>query len=813
MTEYNRTQIEVKWQEYWDKNETNKVDLKNSKNPYYTHAMFPYPSGDKLHLGHWFNYAPADTFARFKSLQGYDVFSPMGFDSFGLPAENYAIKTGVHPTESIKENVDTMITQLKRIGCMYDWSKSVTTSTPEYYKWTQFVFLKMFENGLAYNKEAMVNWDPIDQTVLANEQVLADGTAERSGAKVIQKPLKQWFWKITNYSQRLLDGLNDLDWPNTTKLMQENWIGRSEGADVKFKVVGTDLDVEVYTTRIDTIFSGTFVILAPEHPFINKLKEKISNYDEVLKYVEDAESKAEIDRTAETNKTGVELKGLEVVNPATNEKMPIWVSDFVLGHYGSGAVFADAHDKRDFEMAKEYNIPLKVSILPKKVNKELEEDIKSFNVCYSEKGILFNSEQFDGLTSEEAMPKIISWLEEKELAKSKVQYRLRDWLVSRQRYWGAPIPIAYDPEGNPHAIPEKYLPWKLPTDVEFKPQGTSPLAQSAELKKRVTDIFGEGWTPEYDTMDTFVCSSFYTLRYLADGLEDKLIDSEIEKKWLPVDLYIGGPEHACMHLIYSRFVQMVLNDIGLVSNAEPYKKLIHQGIITKDGAKMSKSKGNAVSPDPFVEQYGSDIFRMYLMFAGPYTKGGDFNDSGIKGIDRFAAKIHTFFSTKGNITETENKEILALLHSTIKKVGSDLESLSFNTAISALMVLINKIAELKTISKEQANSFAIMLAPFAPHLSEEIWEMLGHSESIFKATWPKYEESYLKQDSVTLAIQVNGKKRALLEVEVETEESVLKENVVEALSKTAFTASLEDKFIIVYQKGTKTPKLINVIVK
>lgn len=763
---YDAQAIEAKWQKIWKKKKTFAVDLTKAKDPYYCLVMFPYPSGARLHVGHWFQYSIPDSYSRFLRMRGKDVFHPMGFDAFGLPAENYAIKTGIAPAQSTQENVDNMIVQFEKMGVTYDWDKTLNTTDPTYYRWTQWLFLQMFSHKLAERRLANVNWCPKDQTVLAREQC-QDGLCERCGTPVIQKPLTQWFWKTTQYAQKLLDGLDDLDWPEKTKLMQRNWIGRSEGTEVHFAVEGSEEVLKIFTTRVDTLFGCTFVVLAPEHPLVEKITPK-AHWGSVEAYKKQVQSKTELQRTdLNKDKTGV-ATGAFAINPANGQKVPIWIADFVLAHYGTGAVFADAHDERDFVFAKKYDIPLKPTLIPK--DKKDEHAVRALEICFSGDGVLFDSGEFSGLHSGEARKKITAWLEDKEQGRSVVQYRLKDWLLSRQRYWGAPIPIVYDPEGNPHPVPEKHLPWLLPTDVEFKPTGESPLKQSKELNARTEKIFGKGWTPEYDTMDTFVCSSFYYLRYLMEGDPKKFVDPTLEKKWMPVSMYIGGPEHACMHLIYARFVMMALKDFGFVGHDEPFQRLVHQGLITSQGAKMSKSKGNVVSPDSFVERHGSDVFRMYLMFMGPFTDGGDWSDTGIKGIDRYVDRVYRILTesfskgkSKSTKVEQDDAEVLRILHVTIKRVTESIEKMAFNTAISALMELLN-LLEKNPFSIDVARMYAVLLSPLAPHLGEELWEQLGGKGSVIEQSWPTFDPALLKTDTMKIVVQVNGKLRGDIEV-------------------------------------------------
>jgi leucyl-tRNA synthetase len=767
MAKYNPIESERKWQKKWEESGLYTCDLNDESKPkFYNLVMFPYPSGDKLHIGHWYNFAPADSFGRYMRMKGYNVFEPMGFDAFGLPAENYAIKTGVHPSKSIKMNVETMIKQLKRIGTMYDWSKTVNTSSPEYYKWTQWVFLQLFKKGLAYQREASVNWDPVDQTVLANEQVLPDGTAERSGAVVEQKLLKQWFFKITAYAQRLLDGLESLDWPSKTKNMQQNWIGRSEGAHIVFQaedVPDDEGEITVFTTRPDTLFGATYMVFAPEHPLVAKITSD-KQRPAVEKYIKEVGTKSELQRTdLEKDKTGV-FTGGYAINPVNGDKIPVWIADYVLMSYGTGAIMAvPGHDERDYEFARKYEIPIK-------------QVVKGGDIAegaFTEEGEAMNSGFLDGLKTPKAKKAMIKWLEEENLGTGVVQYRLRDWLLSRQRYWGAPIPIVYDPSGNPHPVPDEHLPWLLPEDVEFKPTGTSPLGQSAELVERTEAIFGKGWKPEIDTMDTFVCSSFYYLRYLMAGSaegEERFINLDREKKWMPVDMYIGGPEHACMHLIYARFINMALKDCGFAVHDEPFRRLVHQGLITKDGAKMSKSKGNVVSPDEFICEYGSDVFRMYLMFMGPFEDGGDWNDKGITGVARFVDRFYNLLCSESTVSDESAAS--RNVHSTIKKVGADIERMNFNTAISALMEFVNTGMKVG-IAEIDKESIVKLIAPLAPHLAEEIWSVLGFKDSIFNSGWPEYDENLLVADTIRIVVQINGKVRGNVDVPVDADEQAV----------------------------------------
>ena len=759
MASYDASKIESKWREKWAESKLHEVDLNDDSKPkYYNLVMFPYPSGDKLHVGHWYNYAPADSWGRYMRMKGYNVFQPMGFDSFGLPAENYAIKSGVPPRESTNNNVEHMRKQLSDMGAMYDWDKSLTTSEPDYYRWSQWVFLKLFENDLAYKKTAPVNWCDDCKTVLANEQA-QDGKCERCDNEVTKKDLAQWFFKIKDYAEDLLNH-EGLDWPEKTVLMQKNWIGKSEGCNIDFKLEDDSDTLTCYTTRPDTLFSVTFIVVAPEHPLVDKFVNGTEYEDEVKKMREKIYNQTDIERTSEggKDKLGAFL-GKYAINPANGEKVPVYMANFAL-MYGTGIVMADAHDQRDFEFAAKYDIPLKFVI--SEDGKEI--DPKDFDAAVLEDGILFNSGEFSGMKNRDALPKMIKWLEKNKNGEATTNYRLRDWLISRQRYWGAPIPVVYDPEGNPHPVPEEHLPWMLPTDVEFKPTGESPLAASKEFIERTEKIFGKGWRPEVDTMDTFVCSSWYYLRYPCTKMEDMPFDKAVDDKWLPVDMYIGGPEHACMHLLYARFISMALNKLGYIGFKEPFKRLVHQGMVTKNGAKMSKSKGNAVSPDEFVEKYGSDVFRMYLMFMGPFTDGGDWNDKGITGIARFVDRFFGVISEKSEVKD--EAALRSSLHKLIKKITNDIEKFQFNTCVAGLMEFVNFVMK-NGIDDESKKVLVRLIAPLAPHMAEEGWSLLGGDFSIFDDEWPEYDEKLTIDDTVTLGVQVNGKVRGEIEIAVD----------------------------------------------
>lgn len=845
---YNSSKVEEKWQKIWEEKGIYETNLNDAEKPkYYALVMFPYPSGDKLHIGHWYNFAPADSYARYMRMKGFNVLEPMGFDAFGLPAENFAIKTGIHPTISIKKNCEFMIQQLKRMGCMYDWSKMVNTSTPDYYKWTQWIFLQMYKHGLAFRKNAPVNWCPSCQTVLANEQV-QEGTCDRCDAEVTKKNLTQWFWKMSAYAKQLLDGHESLQggWPERTIQMQQNWIGRSEGSEIDFEIVPdpeneirkTGEVITAFSTRIDTLFGCTYLILAPEHPLVSRITTKKYKKN-VEEYIEATCKKRDIDRTAaDLEKTGV-FTGAYLVNPINNEKIPVWIGDYVLASYGTGAVFmSPAHDQRDFLFAKKYDLPIRWVIEPRNGGKSKQDE------AFTEYGILMNSGKFSGMTSEEAKLAITKELIKKKRAKFVVQYCLRDWLISRQRYWGCPIPMVYCEKCGEVPVPEKDLPVLLPEEVDFKPRGDgkSPLATSPNfVRTKCPKCKGEA-TRETDTMDTFVDSSFYFLRYLDNTDEKQIADKARIKKWMPVDMYIGGPEHACMHLIYARFMMMALKDFGVLgeqklgsrgsraeankgrgasversetelvgenlvshSLSEPFARLVHQGLITHKGAKMSKSKGNVVSPDEFVEKFGSDVFRMYLMFMGPFEAGGDWNDRGIIGIVRFMDRLWTIFHAPHAIDE--KLEVKQALHRTIKKATEDIAIFHFNTCLSAFMELSN-LALHEGISLESKRILAQLLGPLAPHFAEEVWESIGGKFSIFDSVWPQAEKKYLESKTMMIVCQVNGKFRGSFSCDL----SATKEEVVMLAKK--------DPRIVKFLEGKKidreiyvSGRLINFVVK
>ncbi len=816
---YPFAEIENKWQKFWQENKIYETDLSKIENKLYTLVMFIYPSGAKLHCGHWYNYAPTDSWARYKKLKGYNVFEPMGYDAFGLPAENYAIKTGIHPYDSTLKNIEDIRVQLKNIGCMYDWNAELMTCDPEYYKWNQWLFLQLYKKGLAYRKNAPVNWCPNDQTVLANEQVQSDGTCERCGAIVIQKKLTQWFFKITDYAEELLSGLETINWPEKTKLMQKNWIGKSVGAEVNFKVDESNEVIKVFTTRPDTLFGATYMVLAPEHHLVDviakdEFKIKIDEYRDSIK------SMSEIDRTSTVKeKTGVNT-GAFAINPVNDKKIPIWIADYVLTTYGTGAIMAvPGEDERDWEFAEKFNLPIIRTVQPPK-----DFDGKAF----TGEGLTINSEFLNGFQIKEAKEKIINWLEEKGIGKSKINFRLRDWLISRQRYWGTPIPIVHCPKCGEVPVDEKDLPIELPYDVEFKPDGKSPLASNKKFMNVKCPKCGGDGERDPDTMDTFVDSSWYYFRYLDPHKKDFAINTTLADNWIPVDMYVGGAEHATMHLLYARFIHKFLRDLGITKSDEPFKTLVHQGTITNQGAKMSKSKGNVVNPDTFTVNHGSDIFRLYLMYMGPYELGGDWSDKGISGTDRFVQRSYDLFerlsSSIKNIESKERYEIEKLSNEekviykkanyTIKKYDEEIENFKFNTAIASLMELLNELTKnLEQCSLEIQNytlkRFAVLLAPVAPHLGEECWQLLGNEKSLFaNPVWFDVDEKALIEDEVNIAVQINGKLRSTVTVANNSEQEAVK---MIAVKDEKIAKYLEDKQIVkeIFVKN----RIYNIVVK
>ncbi len=820
---YPFAEIESRWQQAWESKKIFETNFSELDKKLYCLVMFIYPSGAKLHCGHWYNYGPVDSWARYKRLKGYNVFEPMGYDAFGLPAENYAIKTGVHPYDSTLQNIKDIREQLKQIGCMYDWNAELMTCAPEYYKWNQWLFLQLYKNGLAYRKNAPVNWCTSCNTVLANEQVESDGTCERCGSQVIQKNLTQWFFKITEYAEQLLTGLEKIDWPEKTKLMQKNWIGKSQGAEVEFSVDGIDEKIKVFTTRPDTLFGVTYVVLAPEHPLVDKIVKK-DFLLEVNKYRDEAKKLTEIDRTSTVKeKTGVPT-GAYAINPLSGEKIPVWIADYALLTYGTGCVMAvPGHDERDFEFATKFKLPIKKVILQPNTK---EED--KLECAYTEVGTMINSGKFSGLPSDVGIEKITDYLESKQFGKSKINYRLRDWLISRQRYWGTPIPIIHCESCGEVPVAENQLPVELPYDVEFKPTGESPLASNKKFINVVCPNCGRDAKRDPDTMDTFVDSSWYYLRYLNPKFSEGIFDSQLGNEWTPVDMYVGGAEHATMHLLYARFIHKFLRDQKLVNSDEPFQRLLHQGTITNQGAKMSKSKGNIVNPDLFVEKSGSDVFRLYLMFMGPYEMGGDWSDKGIAGTERFVIRSYELFKkfseeivavtapTNFDITSLspEEKSVYQKINQTIKKYDEEIEHFRFNTAIASLMELFNELHKNLDACKSELKKytllrFAVMLSPVAPHLGEECWHLCGNENMVFeRPVWFDADPVALVIDAVNIAIQVNGKLRTTIEMPMNSDEAIV---ISAAHADEKIIKQIEGKTIVkqIFVKN----KILNIVIK
>jgi len=771
---YDFPAVEKKWQARWEETGAHLTDVARPGRKYYCLVMFSYPSGDRLHVGHWYNYGPTDTFARFMRMRGFNVFEPQGFDAFGLPAENFAIKHGKHPKDFTDQNTAYMEKQLRAIGAMYDWTRKIDTSKPDYYKWTQWIFLKLHEKGLAYRKNAPVNWCPSCATVLANEQV-EDGACERCGSEVTKRDLEQWFFKITDYADRLLEGHAKIEWPEKTITMQREWIGRSEGSEIEFGVEGhPDKSIRVFTTRADTLFGCTWMVLAPEHPLVTELTAK-SRIADVAAYVEKSKKASEIERTSlEREKTGVPI-GAMAVNPANGEKVPIWIADYVIATYGTGAVMAvPAHDERDYAFAKKYSLEVRRVIRPADPKTPYPED-----AAFTDDGVMHASGAFDGLASAEGRKKVTTALAAKNAARSTVNYRLRDWLLSRQRYWGAPIPIVYCDTCGAVPVPEKDLPVELPYEIDLRnvEKGKSPLASVASFVNAPCPRCRKAGRREVDTMDTFVDSAWYFLRYMSSDRTDVAFDRKATDAWCPVDQYVGGVDHACKHLLYARFVTMALHDIGLIGFEEPFKRLFHQGNITKGGSKMSKSRGNVVNPDTFVEKYGADVFRMYLMYMGTYAGGGDWSDEGIAGIERFQLRLWRLLyatresarKSRGQPGGAELKELRFRLHHTIRKVTEDTGTFSFNTAIARMFELLSDLEDYVRAKDENVDGgflaealddFVRLVAPYAPHLAEELWELRGHEgKSVFDAGWPEFDPKALVRDEIEYVIQINGKVR------------------------------------------------------
>ena len=777
---YDPAAIEATWQQRWADRGTNSPDLASGGDPYYQLMMFPYPSAEGLHIGNLFAFTGADIHGRFQRLQGRTVFEPIGFDSFGIHSENFAIKVGAHPAALTPQNVVNFRRQLHRAGLMVDWSKEVVTSDPSYYKWTQWLFLQLYKQGLAYKKAAAVNWCPSCKTVLANEQV-KDGQCERCDSLVEQRLLEQWFFRTSQYAPRLLDNIATLDWSETTRQAQRNWIGRSDGAHVTFRVANAH-DVTVFTTRADTIFGATWVVLAPEHPLVSEIVTPIRRAA-VDAYLERTRTQDVVSRKVNKEKTGV-FTGAVAINPATGQPIPVWVADYVLMEYGTGAVMGvPGHDERDFEFAQKFALPI-VRVVAG-TDDDAHAPLTEAYAAKSDADLLVNSGHFSGMPVPQAKKAVVAWLEERRSATPVVNYRLNDWCISRQRYWGPPIPIIYCDSCGPVPVPEDQLPVVLPLIDDFRPDdsGISPLARHDEWYRVPCPTCGIMARRETDVSDTFLDSAWYFLRYPSADRADVPFDAALTRKWLPVTTYIGGNEHAVLHLLYSRFITMALKDAGLLDFEEPFTRFRAHGMIIRDGAKMSKSKGNVVNPDDLIDRWGADSFRTYLMFLGPYEEGGDYRDSGITGVRRFLDRIW------GSVHEctadgAPDATVLRKLHATIRKVGDDLPALGYNTAIAAMMEYVNTMrASERTVHRAEVEPLLQLLAPFAPHMAEACWEQLGHTKSIFDSGWPTYDPALLVADVLTIAVQVNGKTRGTVQIGKD------------ATQADVYTAALQDSVI------------------
>ena len=834
MAEYNHLEIEQKWQKYWDEHKSFHVEIDKSKPKYYSLVMFPYPSGAGLHVGHAENYTISDIMSRYKRMRGFNVLQPMGWDAFGLPTERYAERTGLHPAEVTSQNADVFRTQLKAMGLSYDWDREINTTDPSYYKWTQYIFKILFDKGLAYEVITPVNWCPKLGTVLANEEV-KDGKYVETGDEVIKKPMRQWMLKITAYAERLLQDIDKLDWPEGIKTMQREWIGKSTGADVNFKVAGTNAEFTVYTTRPDTLFGATYCVLAPEHALVKEITTD-DRRAEVEKYVEEAGKKSAQDRMAEAKEKTGAFTGAYAINPLNGTQIPIYIADYVLGDYGYGAIMAvPAHDQRDYDFAKKFNIPIIQVIEGGDISKEAHEG----------DGALINSEWLNGLHVKESKAKMIEWLEANGVGKGTVNYKLRDWLFARQRYWGEPFPIIHCEDGTIKSLPMADLPVLLPPMADFRPtaDGEPPLARQTQWVDTVDKETGKPAKRETNTMPQWAGSSWYFLRYCDPHNDTAFVSKEADEYWMPVDLYVGGVEHAVLHLLYARFWQKVLFDAGLVSTDEPFQRLVNQGMILaysyrddngkyyypKDVErrrndwyvkgtdtrvntqveKMSKSRYNVVNPDDVAKEFGADSMRLYLMFMGPIEAEKPWASDGINGVNRFLKRTWNVFETDGKIAETGDEALTKLMHKTIKGITADMEALSYNTAIAKLMEFLNAVYKSdKPVSKADMESFVLMLAPQAPHIAEELWERLGHTDSLTYAPWPTYDEAMTQDNEMEIVVQVLGKKRANIMVAT----NATKEDVLSAAKANENVAThLNGKEIV---KEIYVPnRLVNFVVK
>ncbi|MED1946340.1 MULTISPECIES: leucine--tRNA ligase [Brevibacillus] len=803
---FSHQNVEKKWQQYWEQNKTFKTSEDEGKKKFYALDMFPYPSGAGLHVGHPEGYTATDILSRMKRMQGYNVLHPMGWDAFGLPAEQYALDTGNDPAEFTEHNINTFRRQIKSLGFSYDWDREINTTDPNYYKWTQWIFTKLYEHGLAYIDEVAVNWCPALGTVLANEEVI-DGKSERGGHPVERRPMKQWVLKITAYAERLLADLDELDWPESIKEMQRNWIGRSEGAEVTFGIEGHDESFTVFTTRPDTLYGATYAVLAPEHKLVEQITVPAQK-EAVEAYLDQAKRKSDLERTdLAKEKTGV-FTGAYAINPVNGERLPIWVADYVLISYGTGSIMAvPAHDERDYEFAKTFDLPIKQVIAGGDISKE----------AYTGDGEHINSGMLDGLNKEQAISKMIEWLEAEGKGNRKVTYRLRDWLFSRQRYWGEPIPILHLEDGTMKVVPESELPIMLPKTKEIKPSGTgeSPLANISDWVNTVDPETGMKARRETNTMPQWAGSCWYFLRFIDPHNDKALADPDKLKEWLPIDIYIGGAEHAVLHLLYSRFWHKFLYDIGVVPTKEPFQKLFNQGMILgENNEKMSKSKGNVVNPDDIINSHGADTLRMYEMFMGPLDASIAWSTKGLDGARRFLDRVYRLFvgdngELNEKIVETSNVAGMErVYHQTVKKVTEDYEGLRFNTGISQLMVFVNEAYKAEVLPKKFMEDFVKMLSPIAPHLGEELWEKLGHSESLAYEAWPTYDEAKLVEDEVEIVLQINGKNKEKLLIASDSTKEQMEEM---AKNNEMIKELIEGKTIV---KVIAVPgKLVNIVVR
>lgn len=807
MVEYDFRRIEKKWRKIWKERKAHRSEVRTDKPKHYCLDMFPYPSAEGLHVGHWRGYVLSDVWSRYMKLKGYNILHPMGWDAFGLPAENYALEKGIHPQESTQKNIANMKRQLDEIGAMYDWDREINSSSPDYYHWTQWMFIQLYNKGLAFKKEAPINWCPSCKTGLADEEVV-NGGCERCGSEVTKKNLSQWFFRITDYAERLLQDLKDLDWPYKVKLMQANWIGKSEGADIIFKIPEYGEEIEVFTTRPDTLFGATYIVLAPEHPLVLKLT--LPEYREkVESYIEKARRQSEVERlNLDKVKTGV-FTGSYAINPVNEKHIPIWISDYVMLTYGTGAIMAvPAHDSRDWEFAHKFSLPVIQVILPPGEEEGLTE-------AYTGHGTMINSGQFTGMSSEECWEKIVDWLQSKGVARRKVNYKLRDWLISRQRYWGAPIPIIYCDDCGEVPVPEEELPLKLPSVERYQPTGTgeSPLATISSFVNTVCPRCGKKAKRDTDTISQWVCSSWYFLRYASPKYQDGPFEPQAVRYWLPVDLYVGGIEHAVLHLLYSRFLTKVLYDLGKIDFQEPFLRLFNQGMIYRLGAKMSKSKGNIVNPDTLIEKYGVDSLRAYELFIGPPEQDSEWNDRGIEGVYRWLKRVWRLVRD-GSFPEDviEKEEVERWTHRIIKKVTEDLERLHLNTYVSSLMEWVNFLTDYLRnnpggIKKDTIKVLLILISPVAPHLAEELWEYIGFNGSIFDSKWPDYIPEKTKVEEVIIVIQVNGKVREKISVPISADEEEVKLKAIQLPKIKGYIDNKDIKRVIYVPQ-----KLINIVI-